>query len=239
LRQFREEILFADLEIVSNRVSRVEDQLKKPKPAKEKEADQQELAALQRLVAVFERGQPASVLELKPEEERAVRSFQLLTLKPEFVLVNCADDRIGRLLPADLRNLAPTVVQAPVKLELELQDLGEADRRAFMADLGLQELSREQTLRTIFYTMGKIVFFTVGEDECRAWPLNRGANSVEGAAQIHTDLARGFVRAEVVTFEDFRRVGSMREAKQRGVYRLEGKTYIVQDGDIMHILAST
>jgi ribosome-binding ATPase YchF (GTP1/OBG family) len=239
LRQFREEILFADLEIVSNRVSRVEDQLKKPKPAKEKEADQQELAALKRLVAGFEQGQPASVLELKPEEEKSVRSFQLLTLKPEFVLVNCADDRTGRPIPSDLLKLAPTAVETPVKLELELQDLGEADRQAFMADLGLKDLSREQILRTIFYAMGKIVFFTVGEDECRAWPLNRGDNSVEGAGQIHTDLARGFVRAEVVTFEDFRRVGSMKEAKHHGVYRLEGKTYVVQDGDIMHILAST
>jgi ribosome-binding ATPase len=238
LRQFREEILFADLEIVSNRASRIEDQLKKPKPAKEKEADQQELAVLKRLVGAFEQGQPASGLELKPEDEKAVRSFQLLTIKPEFVLVNSADDRIGKPLPDNLLQLAPAAVQAPVKLELELQDLSEADRQAFMADLGLKDLSREQILRTIYYTMGKIVFFTVGEDECRAWSLNRGETSVDGAAQIHTDLARGFVRAEVVTFEDFRRVGSMKEAKHHGVYRLEGKTYVVQDGDIMHILAS-
>jgi ribosome-binding ATPase len=238
LRQFREEILFADLEIVSNRASRIEDQLKKPKPAKEKEADQQELAVLKRLVGAFEQGLPASGLELKPEDEKAVRSFQLLTIKPEFVLVNSADDRIGKPLPDNLLQLAPAAVQAPVKLELELQDLSEADRQAFMADLGLKDLSREQILRTIYYTMGKIVFFTVGEDECRAWSLNRGETSVDGAAQIHTDLARGFVRAEVVTFEDFRRVGSMKEAKHHGVYRLEGKTYVVQDGDIMHILAS-
>jgi ribosome-binding ATPase YchF (GTP1/OBG family) len=87
--------------------------------------------------------------------------------------------------------------------------------------------------------MGRIVFFTVGEDECRAWSLNRGDDAVEGAAQVHTDLARGFVRAEVVRYEDFKRVGSMKEAKTHGVYRLEGKTYVVQDGDIMHILAST
>jgi hypothetical protein len=87
--------------------------------------------------------------------------------------------------------------------------------------------------------MGQVVFFTVGEDECRAWGVRQGADAVEGAAQIHTDLARGFVRAEVVGYEDFRRVGSMKEAKTHGVYRLEGKTYVVKDGDIMHILAST
>ena len=84
--------------------------------------------------------------------------------------------------------------------------------------------------------MGQIVFFTVGEDECRAWGLDRGEDAVAGAGKIHTDLAKHFVRAEVVAFDDFRRVGSMKEAKQQGVYRLEGKTYVVQDGDIMHIL---
>src|SRR5262249_28043836 len=110
---------------------------------------------------------------------------------------------------------------------------------AFMRDLGLTELSREKVLRTIYDGMGLIVFFTVGEDECRAWSLGKGANAVDGAGQIHTDLARAFGRAQVVPYEDFRRVGAIKEPKGQGVYRLEGKTYIVQDGDIMHILAST
>lgn len=239
LRQFREEILFADLEIVSNRISRLQDQLKKPKPAKEREADQHELALLQRVAAALERGEPASALGLKDEEEKAVRSFQLLTLKPELVLVNVGDDRIGQPLPPALQAMIPPAIQAPVKLELELTELAEEDRQAFMADLGLTELSWEKILRTIYDAMGLIVFFTVGEDECRAWSLSKGATAVDGAAQVHTDLARGFVRAEVVQYEDFRRVGSMKEAKSHGVYRLEGKGYVVQDGDIMHILAST
>jgi ribosome-binding ATPase len=236
LRQFREEILFADLEIVSNRVAKLEDQGKKPKPAKEREADQAELAFLKRLTGALEAGQPASQLNLKEEEEKAVRSFQLLTLKPELVLVNIGDDRIGQPLPA---GLPANAVQAPVKLEMELADLAPDDRNAFMSDLGLSGFSRDDSLRKIYDAMGRIVFFTVGEDECRAWSLDRGADAVEGAAQIHTDLSRGFVRAEVVSYKDFREVGSMKEAKTRGVYRLEGKTYIVQDGDIMHILAST
>jgi GTP-binding protein YchF len=238
LRRFREELLFADLEIVTNRVTRLQDQGKKPKPAKEREADQQELALLQRITTAFEQGQPASQLELKEEEEKAIRSFQLLTLKPELVLVNIGDDRIGQPLPVDLLALAPTAVQAAAKLELELEDLSEEDRQAFMKDLGLSALSRGEKLRTIYYAMGRNVFFTVGEDECRAWGIDRGATAVDGAGEIHTDLARGFVRAEVVGYEDFRRVGSMREAKTHGVYRLEGKTYVVQDGDIMHILHS-
>jgi ribosome-binding ATPase YchF (GTP1/OBG family) len=238
LRRFREELLFADLEIVTNRITRLQDQGKKPRPAKEREADQQELALLQRIANAFEQGRPASQVDLKEEEEKAIRSFQLLTLKPELVLVNIGDDRIGQPLPADLLALAPTAVQAAAKLELELEDLAEEDRQAFMQDLGLAGLSRGPQLRTIYYAMGRNVFFTVGEDECRAWGIDRGATAVEGAGEIHTDLARGFVRAEVVSYEDFRRVGSMREAKTHGVYRLEGKTYIVQDGDIMHILSS-
>jgi ribosome-binding ATPase YchF (GTP1/OBG family) len=238
LRRFREELLFADLEIVTNRISRLETQLKKPRPAKEREADQHELALLQHLTAAFEQGQSAATLGLKEDDEKIIRSFQLLTLKPELVLVNIGDDRIGQPLPADLLAVAPNAIQAPAKLELELHDLAEEDRQVFMQDLGLSGFSRDAVLRSIFAAMGQIVFFTVGEDECRAWSLLRGADAVEGAAQIHTDLARGFVRAEVVRYEDFRGVGSMKEAKTHGVYRLEGKTYIVQDGDIMHILSS-
>jgi ribosome-binding ATPase YchF (GTP1/OBG family) len=238
LRQFREEILFADLEIVTNRIARLEPQLKKPRPAKEKEQDLYELALLRRLVEAMEQGQSAATLGLKDEEEKALRSFQLLTLKPELVLVNAGEGRIGQPLPADLLALAPQALQAPVKLETELQELSAEDRQAFMQDLGLTGFVRDAILRAICDGMGQIVFFTVGEDECRAWNIPRGADAVEGAAQIHTDLARGFVRAEVVSYDDFRRVGSMKEAKTHGVYRLEGKTYVVKDGDIMHILSS-
>ncbi|MFN4260009.1 MAG: DUF933 domain-containing protein [Gemmataceae bacterium] len=236
LRRFREELLFADLEIVTNRISRLEDQLKKPKQAKQRELDEHELALLKRIETAFENNQYAATLGLKEDEEKAIRSFQLLTLKPELVLVNIGDDRIGQPLPDDLLRLAPTAIQAPAKLELELSELAEEDRQAFMHDLGVEGFVAGDVIRAIFHAMGRIVFFTVGEDECRAWPLNQGADAVAGAGQIHTDLAKQFVRAEVVSYDDFRKVGSMKEAKAHGVYRLEGKTYVVQDGDIMHIL---
>lgn len=239
LQRFREELLFADLEIVSNRIGRVEDSFKKPRPAKQREADEAELASLRRVAAAFEQGQPAATLGLKEDEEKALRSFQLLTLKPELVLVNAGEARIGQPLPADLLGLAPNAVQAPAKLEMELLDLADEDRQAFMQDLGMTAFDRDRILRAVFTAMGQQVFFTVGEDECRAWTIPAGVTAVEGAGEIHTDLSRGFVRAEVVTYEDFRRVGSMKEAKAQGVYRLEGKTYVVKDGDIMHILAST
>jgi ribosome-binding ATPase YchF (GTP1/OBG family) len=239
LRRFREELMFADLEILTNRLGKVEANLKKPKPAKEREADLLEQSVLQRVVAGLEAVQTPRSLGLKPEEEKAIRSFQLLTIKPEIVFVNQGDAAAGQTLPADLLTLAPDALAAPAKLELELEELPPEDRAAFAADLGLAGSQRDDILRRIFAAMGQIVFFTVGEDECRAWPIPKGADAVEGAGQIHTDFAKRFVRAEVVAYDDFLKVGSMKEAKAHGVYRLEGKTYAVQDGDIMHILASS
>jgi ribosome-binding ATPase YchF (GTP1/OBG family) len=238
LRRFREELLFADLEIVTGRVGRLEEGLKKPRPQKQKELDQQELELLRRIAAALEQGQGAATVGLKGDEEKLIRSFQLLTLKPELVLVNVNENRIGQPLPPELLQLAPGALQVPARLELELEELSPEDRQAFMQDLGLAGSARDRVLRDIFAAMGQQVFFTVGEDECRAWGIPKGATAVEGAGEIHTDLARGFVRAEVVGYDDFRRVGSMKEAKTHGVYRLESKTYVVQDGDIMHILAS-
>jgi ribosome-binding ATPase YchF (GTP1/OBG family) len=248
LRRFREELMFADLEIVTNRMGRLEEQLRKPRPAKQKDADQLELGLLQRIVATLEQNQSPAAMGLKEDEEKAIRSFQLLTLKPEQVLVNIGDDKINQPLPADLLALAPGAVQAPARLELELEDLSPEDRQAFMADLGLTGFVRAEVLRSVFGAMGLIVFFTVGYDECRAWPMPKGADAVVGAGQIHTDLARGFIRAEVLAYDDFVRIygsfsgrvgESMKEARTQGVLREEGKTYIVQDGDIMHIRAST
>lgn len=232
LRRFREEMLFADLELVTNRIARLQDQLKKPKPAKEREADEAERGLLQRVAAGLEEGRAGAELSIKPDEEKTIRSFQLLALKPQMTFLNLGDDRTS---PASI----PGALAAPAKLELELDELAPEDRATFMADLGLSKSERDDVLRAVYYGMGEIVFFTVGEDECRAWPITRGDDAVAGAGKIHTDLAKRFVRAEVVSYDDFRRVGSMREAKAQGVYRLEGKTYLVQDGDIMHILAST
>ncbi len=239
LRRFREEMLFADLEIVTTRIDKLGDQLKKPRPAKQKEIDQAELDLLKRIAATLEQGKGAADAGLKDEEEKAVRSFQLLTLKKELVLVNVGEDKIGQPLDANLLKLAPDALQAPAKLEMELEELSEEDRKAFMQDLQVSGFSKNEVLRKVFYGMGQNVFFTVGEDECRAWPIPKGATAVEGAGEIHTDLARGFVRGEVVGYDDFKKCGSMKEAKHRGVYRLESKTYVVQDGDIMHVLAST
>lgn len=244
LRRFREELLFADLEIVTGRIERLEQGLKKPpRDPKAREREQAELELLRRIAATLEAGTSTRELGLSEDEEKAVRSFQLLTLKPEVVLVNASESALADPLPQELVALAPEPMVVAARFELELEDLSPEEQSAFVADLlpegADRRWTRDEVLRRIFRDSGHIVFFTVGEDECRAWAVRKGATAVEGAEQIHTDLARGFVRGEVVSFDDFKRVGSMKEAKQHGVYRLESKTYVLQDGDIMHVLAST
>ncbi len=240
LRHFREELLLADLEVVSNRVPKLEAQMKKAKPAKEREADEAELALLRRVVAAFEAGRPAAAMGLSADEEKALRSFQLLTLKPEEVLVNRGDSGFADPLPADLLALAPSAVQAPVKLEMELAALDDETRQAFMADLGLAGFSRDRVIRAVFYAMGRIVFFTVGPDECRSWPLDKGADAVAAAGCVHKELAERFVRANVISYADFEAHHySEKECRAKGLERTEGKQYVVQDADVVHILASS
>jgi GTP-binding protein YchF len=238
LENFRAELFFADLEIVSGRMHRLEANLKKPRPAKERDADQAELELLKRIAAALEAGKPLLELGLHEDQEKMIRSFQLLTLKTEMVLLNLGDSQVGQPIPNTVLMLSPSALAVPVKLEAELAELPESDRAAFMQDLGLTGYSKDATIRAIFYGMGMIVFLTVGDDECRAWPIKRGTPAQQAAGVIHTDLAAGFVRAEVVPFEEFKKHGSMKEAKHHGVYRLEGKTYQPHDGDIMHILAN-
>jgi ribosome-binding ATPase YchF (GTP1/OBG family) len=164
----------------------------------------------------------------------------LLTLKPELVFVNRGDAGFDDPLPADLLALAPTAVQAPAKLEMELKQLGDEDRQVFMAELGLKAFKRDETIRAMFYGVGRNVFFTVGEDECRTWSIPAGCEAVEAAGCIHKDLSDKFVRANVIGYDDFVACGySEKEAKARGLNRTEGKTYVVKDADIMHILASS
>jgi ribosome-binding ATPase YchF (GTP1/OBG family) len=237
LRKFREELVFADLDIVSNRAEKLNAQLKRTKPAKERELDQAELETVKKIQAGLEAGHSPREMSLRPDEEKLIRSYQLLTLKPEMVFVNRGEP--GGPLPADLLKLAPTAIGAPVQLERELAELDEESRAAFAADLGISGSSRGQTLRDIFYGMGRIVFFTVGDDECRAWAIDKGTAAMEAAGAIHTDLSKGFVRANVMSYPDFLAAGYEEKiCKANGTLRQESKEHVVQDGDIMHILAN-
>jgi hypothetical protein len=236
LTKFREELIFADLEILHNRVDKLNAQMKRTKPAKEREIDQAELDLVHRIQGALEAGHsPRSLPHF--EDDKLVRSYQLLTLKPEMAFVN-RGDATGPL-PDDLLKMEPNTIGAPAKLELELAELDEESRAAFAAELGVAGISRGQVLRDIFYGMGRIVFFTVGDDECRAWAIDKGTHAVEAAGAIHTDLSHGFVRANVMSYADFLAAGyEEKHCKTHGTLRQESKEYVVKDGDVLHILAN-
>ncbi len=229
LGSFREEMLFADLGVVTNRAERLEASVKKPRP--DREAQVKELELVKVIQATLEQGKTVATLGLSDEEKKPVRSFGLLTDKPEVTVLNGPQDR-G--VPESLRQLAPDALSIDAKLELELTQLDVEERAAFMADLGITELGRDRIIRAAYDAVGIITFFTAGEPEVRGWNLERGASAVEAAGKIHTDLARGFIRAEVTAFDDLERAGSVKEARARNLQRLEGKDYVVKDGDIIY-----
>ncbi|HEU5118468.1 MAG TPA: DUF933 domain-containing protein, partial [Isosphaeraceae bacterium] len=221
LASFREELLFADLAVVSNRVERLEADVKKPRP--EREAMIRELDVVRRVRDALESNEPIASLELTEEEKKPMRSFGLLTDKPQVVILNQAQ---GTPIPQDLLELAPDALAIDAKLELELSQLGPEERAAFMSDFEITELGRDRIIRAAYDAVGILTFFTAGEPEVRGWNVEKGASAVEAAGKIHTDLARGFIRAEVMAFDEFKGAGSVREAKARNIQRLEGKDYI-------------
>ncbi len=228
LAAFRGEILFADLGVVTNRADRLEASVKKPRP--NREAEQKELDVVRRVLAALEKGDPIASLELTDEEKKPMRSFGLLTDKPQVVLVNLTQ---GEEIPAGLLGIAPEALAIDAKLELELSQLDPAEREAFMADMGITEMGRDRIIRKAYDAVGIITFFTAGEPEVRGWNVERGGSAVDAAGKIHTDLAKGFIRAEVTAFDDLARLGTMKEVKAKNLQRLEGKEYVVKDGDIM------
>jgi GTP-binding protein YchF len=229
LAAFREEILFADLGVVTNRVERLEASVKKHRP--DWESQEKELAVVSRIQPALEAGQFVSTLGLSADDKKPLRSFGLLTDKPQVVVLNSVQ---GQEVPAPLRAAALEVLAIDAKLELDLTQLDPEERTAFMADLGVTDLGRDRIIRAAYDAVGIITFFTAGEPEARGWNLERGATAVEAAGKIHTDLAKGFIRAEVTAYDDLAAAGSLKEAKARHLQRLEGKDYIVKDGDIIY-----
>jgi GTP-binding protein YchF len=229
LTAFRDEILFADLGVVTNRAERLEASIKKPRP--DREQQMKELELVKQVMAVLDEGRTVASLGLSEEQKKPLRSFGLLTDKPQVVLVNLVQ---GQAIPAELRTLAPDALAIDAKLELELQQLDPDERIAFMADMQITELGRDRIIRRAYDAVGIITFFTAGEPEVRGWNLERGASAVEAAGKIHTDLAKGFIRAEVTAYDDLVRAGSVKEAKARNAQRLEGKDYVVKDGDVVY-----
>jgi ribosome-binding ATPase len=234
LHTFEEDLLLADLEIVSGRVQRLEESLKKPRPKDQREQEENELAALKILLSALESGKHAREAQLTEEQWKFTRSFRLLTEKPKMVLVNLADDDpAGKYpSPADISVAWATV---PLRMEMDLAQMSPADRQEFEKELGLERVDRDHVIRQIMTASGQMLYFTAGEKEVRSWILRIGGTALEAAENIHTDLARGFIRAEVMACADLLRVGSEREIKAQGLMYQQPKDYVVKDGDILHI----
>lgn len=236
------EFTFSDLAIVEKRIGRIAQTVGKLR-GNEREQYEREAAALERIRVALEAGTPIREVELDDEEERLLRGFGFLTQKPTLFLLNVGEEQLGEPAAALVARAREAFARPGVevdalagKIEAEIAQLDEEDAQLFMSDLGISEASRDRIIRLSYGLLGLISFFTVGPDENRAWTIRRGASAVEAASEIHSDIARGFIRAEIVAYDDMLAHGSMAEVKKAGKMRLEGKTYIVQDGDIAHFL---
>lgn len=237
LVSFEDDLLIADLDIVTGRVEKLRESVKKPRPNRDKEIA--ELEALEPVLAQLEDGKSVRDLELNETQAQAIKSFQLLTDKPRFVVVNVSDDETDTA--RHLEGLADDVnaVAFSISLQLDLQQMDEAESSEFCQEMGVQPFDRNELLQQIMDASGQMLFFTAGEKEVRTWLIPKGATAQDAAGGIHTDLARGFVRAETMTCDDLLRLGSEREVKAQNLMRKEHKDYVVQDGDILHILSSS
>jgi GTP-binding protein YchF len=218
--------------LTEKRIEKLKAQFQKMGKKKE---DELELAILEKIMAQLEMEEPASEVKLSEQEEKLIRSFQLLTLKPALTLLNVSEEGLKTEETADLLKQLPNSMALCADLEMELQRLEEADRKDYMKDINMKELSLNSFIKKANETLGLISFFTVGKNEVRAWTVPKGTPAHAAAGKIHTDMERGFIRAEVFSYEELKEAGDEQAIKHAGKLRLEGKDYIVQDGDILFI----
>jgi GTP-binding protein YchF len=242
-RAMEDELILADLAAVERRLERIEREARKG-AGKELADEQRALTACR---TALESGTPLRAAELDEADRKRLRGFQLLSAKPLLVVVNLDEADIRRIdqaaelagLQEFVRRAATRAVGMCAKIELEIAELDPADRAAFLADLDLAEPALNRIIRATYALLGYISFFTVGKEEVRAWSIPRGTPAEVAAGEIHTDMARGFIRAEVAHHEDLLRRGSLAACRDHGELRLEGKDYIVKDGDVVYVRFAT
>ncbi len=237
------ELAFADLSFLEKRLERLDTAGRSARDG-ERERGETELAVLRRLKDGLEAEVPLRVQRLSPEEQRVIENYDLLTAKPQLLLLNIDEADVGRAdeLVAEFavrwggpgRNVAWLCAE----LEMELGELPPEEAVEMRASYGLSESAGERVLRACFELLGLVSFFTVNPQEAHAWVVPRGTTAVRAAGKVHSDMERGFVRAEVLTWQELLEHGSLAEARKHGVLRMEGKEYQVQDGDVIHILFS-
>lgn len=229
------ELLFADLELLEKRIERI----KTGKKIKKEQAE--ELILLERLYKHLEEGGDIRQVDLSEDEEKQLRAYSFLTEKPKLVVVNIDESQLkNNNYPqkSDLSQFCKEkempLIEICGQIEAEIGQLIEEDKVLFMEDLGIAETGIERLARAVYEHLGLISFFTVGEDEVKAWTIDQGTYAKKAAGKIHSDIERGFIRAEVVKYHDLNELGSMVKVKEQGLFRLEGKEYIVEDGDIIN-----
>ena len=224
------ELLLNDLIVVERQLEKLVDESKRG--GTDKVVNARKITLFEKLLATLSEEKPLRELELTELELADLSGFGLLTRKSMMVLLNLGE---GQAEPTFDTDFGVPIVSLMGKLEMEISQLPEEDAEMFMAEYDITEPGLNKMIRLSYDLLTLQSFFTVGEDEVRAWTVNRGATAQEAAGVIHTDLAKGFIRAEVVSYEDLTELGSMAEARNKGKFRLEGKQYIVQDGEIMHV----
>jgi GTP-binding protein YchF len=225
------ELLLNDLIAVERKLEKLAEERKKG--GTDKALNERNTVLFTRMHEALSDGKPLRDLEYSAEETKELASYGLLTRKRVLTVFNLGEGQKAPTVQLDHPSVA-----LPAKLEMEISQLPAEDAQAFMDEYGIEEPALNLMIRLSYDLLGLQSFFTVGEDEVRAWTTRRGASAVESAAEIHTDIARGFIRAEVVAYEDLVTLGSMAECKAKGKFRLEGKEYSVKDGDIVHIRTS-
>jgi len=235
------EITFSDMAVMEKRITKLREGIAKIK-GPEREVNERELAVLERLLPELEAGKPIRDLDLSEDEERAIRNFQFLTAKPMLVLLNIDESQLAESerLIAEVRAKLPfkntEVAAIAGQIEMELTQLSEEDAAVFLSEYGLKQSGLNRVIGLSYKLLGLISFLTAGADECRAWTIRNNTNAQKAAGTIHSDLERGFIRAQVVSFDDLVAAGSLAEARKRGTLRSEGKTYLVKDGDVIEVL---
>ena len=229
--ELRTEFILCDLEQVTNRVEKLKVQITKPTP--DRERHKKELELMENGVQALESEEPISKIIRTPDDAKMISSFGFLTEKPLAVVLNVSEGQESGSasltgIPADVPQLALCA-----KLEQEMSQLDEQERAEFMAEMQLESLAAPRLVSCCYDRLGLVSFLTYGEDECRAWTVSANTSAVEAAGKIHSDIQRGFIRAEVVAFEDFKAAGSFKQAKANGKVRLEPKQYPIQDGDVI------
>lgn len=231
IQEFNLELILADMDVIQNRLEKLRLLVKK---VKNKE-NEEELVILERCIKQLENEKPIRELDFEPTEKRRLRSFAFLSEKPLLHIINLSEDRLSEREKYLSESLNPNqeITYVCGTLEQQIGELSPEDRQEFLDQYNFEESGRDRVIRTTFKLLDLILFFTAGPEEVRSWPLLRGTNAQKAAGTVHSDMERGFIRAEVVSYEDFLKTGSFAEAKKHGVFRLEGKEYIVQDGDII------